>query len=279
MKMDQLRNPEYTNIPMTTAPRYSQLISALHAMTRKINSTIAFNKVCLDSDDEDCFRNPFQNCRDSTPAKSTPAESGSGSGSDSGIFEITTDGGNEDTATVRPTIAVSTTQQRIFPMPLDNNVLRDEMVPSTPSIGRPTTDQSKGLRMDNFDNTIPGGKKEKPLEPPGTSNPIAVSSSEGIETTEALARATELSSDSATEETTTARIQGDVHLRETTSPGNELTSGTETDTATDAATQAATEDVPVEQIPQISSNAVVSSSMLLLCIAAMVTGVVLNIPY
>lgn len=250
MKVDQLKNPEYTDIPMTTAPRYSQLISALHAITRKINSTIAFNKVCLDSDDEDCFRNPFQDCR-----MNTETMSGSGSGSDSGINETASTYGMEGVVTVRPT-AVSTTQSTMMAIPSDNN-LRDEMRPSTPKDPRPG---NKHPGVDDFDNTVPGGsvRNRNPLDgnnpvSPTVGDPSVRGSedqaeSPGTESPEGIATTADSESDTttpvATIDTTTA---GNNQGAQTTSPSNELTGNAETDAA-------------VEQSLQTSSDVMIVSS-------------------
>lgn len=256
MKLDQLKNPEYESIPMTTVPRYSRHISALHAMTRKINSTIAFNKVCLDSDDEDCFRNPFQNCR-TTETPTYSSGSGSGSGSDSGINETATDFGGESMTTARPMI-VSTERSTAMAIPSDNN-LRDEMAPSARTTKEPHAPirptQDSGNKVDDFDNRVPVGtdrndkpgrkKPEEPVEsnkpttvdPSPSEDPVASPGTEGRATTVRRATTTDLEIESdmttsvASEDGTTARVEGDIDQQETTTPSNEPTGSVETDAA------------------------------------------------
>ena len=91
MKVQQLSNPEYAGISLNTKPRYAKLMGRFNAMTAHINTTITMKRICGDSDDEDCIKDPFRNCHEVEP--NTP---GSGSGSGSGSGGSPGDGSNND---------------------------------------------------------------------------------------------------------------------------------------------------------------------------------------
>lgn len=260
MKADQLKNPEYTDIPLTMELRYSKLIDALHTMTRQINTTIAFNKVCLDSDDEDCFRNPFQNCGNRNTE--TMSGSGSGSGSDSGINETATEYDGEGATTTRPATDSTVRSTAIL---LENN-LRDEMIPSTPGT---TTGGREGDKEDpadknspgvgDFDNTIPLGSEKnrvtiptrKPLEPLGNENPskpTAVGDLEpvnvdmtttGTTTAGITTKGTTTEGTTTTGTTTAETTGGDINQRERTSASKQPT------TTADAASRQSSEPLVI----------------------------------
>lgn len=121
MKTDQLRNPEFVDLAMSTELRYSVLIGKLHDITRKINTTIAFNTVCQDSDDEDCYRNSnnnmFAHCAIGSRGPAEPDLELSGSGSESGSGSRS-DYGEKETmygSDMTDSEWVSTTERRVTP--------------------------------------------------------------------------------------------------------------------------------------------------------------------
>lgn len=174
LKNDQLKNPVYSDLPMTTEVRYATLIAQIRNMTRNINTTIAFNRLCTQSDDEDCYRNSFQHCDSRNLIFVNGGVSGSGSGSgdesgsgkDSGVTETATESADHignifTTATTEKVI--TTPRRKIF-----NNSLNDEMGPShkPPSTANPftpgtaATDGHKEIQ----DNNIP--MDDKTPKPP-----------------------------------------------------------------------------------------------------------------
>lgn len=78
-KADQAKNPIYAQLRLPAETQYTDLISQIHAATARINATIQFRQLCLQSDDEDCTQSSYQHCN--KPATVSPLSSGSGSGS------------------------------------------------------------------------------------------------------------------------------------------------------------------------------------------------------
>jgi hypothetical protein len=233
MKADQLRNPEYADIPQSMELRYKELIHELHTMTRWLNSTIAFNKVCLDSDDEDCFRNPFQNCN---RAPDSVSHSGSGDGSGSGM-----DPDSETTTTVYNREDVTTTARPARPAPvstestaldtISDNSLGEEIRPAarpttpTPVPTTPTTPTSQNpvTQIGGLDNNVPvGGIKDRVTIPYRNLKPNTVAKTTVTTVTTATTETTEGISTKGmttistttvgmtTESTVTARVESDI---------------------------------------------------------------------
>ncbi len=155
---------------MTTEIRYASLISKLRAMTRNINTIIEFNKLCQQSDDEDCFRDSYRYCGTLKPP-TLPPDMGSGFGS----------GDMNDTETLNMTTNVfygtpaMTTTEQTENTDQDgfDNELGDEMAPTPPPKPvftlAPVTVDNKPPVQDGFDNSIPSYKgPEKPAIPPNT---------------------------------------------------------------------------------------------------------------
>ena len=80
LKKDQVNNPVYSDLPMDTDILYAALIHDMNTMSSAINATMIFKEHCLQSDDEDCFNTPVQQCIEREPDGSGSAM-GSGSGS------------------------------------------------------------------------------------------------------------------------------------------------------------------------------------------------------
>lgn len=214
-------------------------------MTKNINNY----KVCLDSDDEDCFQNPFQHC--GLPEVSGSG-SGSGSDSDSGINETATEynSGFVATTMTRP-VTVST----MMAIPLDNN-LRDQMLPSSstipPSSTTPTNgdrETDKDPRLNDFDNTVPVGPDRNKISGPVRNPPEPLGgkdTSTGRPEVQVLTtierRATTTGSDTTTTTTTagltTARVEEEATDRRVTMPAarNPPTSSATTSDETDQIT-------------------------------------------
>lgn len=144
-------------------------------MTRKINTAISFNKLCEESDDEDCYKDFYHFCG----IIDSPVGSGSGSGS-----------GYDDTERPSPITNIpfgttSSTETRSSTDATTSLGTEDEMakttppptIPTDPFVLGPTTTESRKnvpLTQDGFDNLIPtytkpniaNTKPDKPVDPP-----------------------------------------------------------------------------------------------------------------
>lgn len=224
MKVDQLANPEYQDTPLSPGLRYATLISKLRSVSGSINNTVAFNRACQQSDDEDCYRDPFRNCGKDQEQDISESGSSSGSGSGSGSGRIwSNEDDNEMSDTMRKpsppplvhTVPTTATDGAAPVRPIFDNYLGDGMNPATQPKPRPTAKPptAKPFTLATmkipgiFDNRIPGDDKPLPGVKQQEKTPVSVSpppsQSDPVSTT-AAASSTE---EEGEEETTPSPVQ------------------------------------------------------------------------